>query len=309
MSSSARSLSENYLGILYMVAAGTGFVVNDTLVKLASEELPIPQIIVIRSLMALPPVLLFCWHQGFFRNLVEVGDRFLWLRTLGEIGGTATFLTALAHMHIASISAIAQLTPLAVTAAAALLLGEKVGIRRWSAILIGFLAVLLIVRPGTASFSVWSLLALICVGFVVLRDLSSRAMAPATHPLTVTVISLATLIPLGFAMSVWEPWVMPTPRALACCLGSAIALSFAYVLIVEAMRHGEVSVVAPFRYVVLVWAIVIQIAVFAVWPDAPTLIGSAILVATGLYTVYRERKVKGPGAPLSAAPATVPPPT
>jgi drug/metabolite transporter (DMT)-like permease len=309
MSASARSLSENYLGILYMVAAGTGFVVNDTLVKLASEELSIPQIIVIRSLMALPPVLLFCWQQGFLRNLFEVGDRFLWLRTLGEIGGTATFLTALAHMEIASISAIAQLTPLAVTAAAALLLGEKVGIRRWSAILIGFLAVLLIVRPGTASFSVWSLLALICVGFVVLRDLSSRAMAPTTHPLTVTVISLATLVPLGFAMSVVEPWGAPTARALACCLGSAVALSFAYVLIVEAMRHGEVSVVAPFRYVVLVWAIIIQVVVFAVWPDALTLIGSAILVATGLYTVYRERKVKGPGAALSAAPATVPPPT
>ena len=86
-------------------------------------------------------------------------------------------------------------------------------------------------------------------------------------------------------------------------------LSIAYVLVVHAMRHGEVAVVAPFRYVFLIWAILIQIGVFAVWPDRLTLIGSAILAATGLYTVYRERKLKGRQAPLIVAPAAVPAPS
>lgn len=300
-------LNENYRGILYMIAAMTGFIVNDTFVKLASEDIPIPQIIVLRSVIALPLAVLFCWHQGVLGNVLVLGDRFLWLRTLGELGGTATFLTALARLDLANITAIAQLTPLAVTAAAALFMGERVGIRRWSAILIGFLAVLLIIRPGTDGFNLWSLLALSCIGFVVLRDLSSRAMPHTIEPLTVAVLSLVMLIPLGVALSAFEPWQAVTPRSLAFCVGSAAALSVAYVLVVRAMRHGEISVVAPFRYVVLVWAILIQIGVFAVWPDNLTLIGSAILVATGLYTVYRERKVKGPGAQLASAAA--PPPT
>jgi drug/metabolite transporter (DMT)-like permease len=129
---------ENYRGILFMVAAMTGFIANDTFVKLASESIPIPQIIVLRSLIALPLVLLFCWYQGLLGNLLALGDKFLWLRTLGELCGTAAFLTALARLDLANITAIAQLTPLAVTAAAAIFMREKVGIRRWSAIVIGF---------------------------------------------------------------------------------------------------------------------------------------------------------------------------
>jgi drug/metabolite transporter (DMT)-like permease len=297
---------ENYRGILFMVAAMTGFIANDTFVKLASESIPIPQIIVLRSLIALPLVLLFCWYQGLLGNLLALGDKFLWLRTLGELCGTAAFLTALARLDLANITAITQLTPLAVTAAAAIFMREKVGIRRWSAIVIGFLAVLLVIRPGTEGFNGWSLLALSCVGFVVLRDLSSRAMAYSIEPLTVTAISLLALIPLGLALSAFEPWQPVSSHALAYCAGSAATLSVAYVLVVRAMRHGEISVVAPFRYVVLVWAILIQIAVFSTWPDGLTLIGSAVLVATGLYTVYRERKVKGGGPLLAAAPVAVP---
>jgi drug/metabolite transporter (DMT)-like permease len=302
--------SDNTRGILYMVAACTGFIVNDTFVKLASADMSIPQVIVIRSLIALPLVVLFCWRQGVLGNLRCLGDRFLWWRTVGEIGGTATYLTALARLEIANATAIAQTTPLAVTAGAALFLGEKVGIRRWSAIVIGFFAVLLVIRPGMEGFNAWSLVTLSSVGFIVLRDLASRAMPASIHPLTVTVVSLAVLIPLGLFMSPFEPWRPVTGPALLYCLGSAVTLSVAYVLIVLAMRFGEVAVVAPFRYTFLLWAIVIQVVVFAVWPDALTLAGSAALVATGLYTVYRERKVKGPAkAQLTAPPATVPPPT
>jgi drug/metabolite transporter (DMT)-like permease len=303
----AVSPSENYRGILFMVAACTGFIFNDTCVKLASEDIPVPQVIVLRSLVALPLVFAFCWQQGVLRNIAAVGERFLWLRTLGEIGGTATYLTALAQLEIANITAIAQLTPLAVTAAAALLMGERVGIRRWSAIAIGFLAVLIIIRPGMAGFNAWSLLALGSIGFVVLRDLATRVMPLHIHPLTVTLVSLATLVPVGLAMTPLEPWRPLTLPALAYCVLSALTLSVAYVLVVKAMRHGEISVVAPFRYVFLIWAILIQVVVFAVWPDVLTLVGSAILVATGLYTLYRERVVRGRAAPAARAAASLAP--
>lgn len=305
----APTASDNQRGILYMLAACTGFIVNDTFVKLASEDISIPQVIVLRSLIALPLVVLFCWRQGVLGNLKCLGDRFLWWRTLGEIGGTATYLTALARLEIANATAIAQTVPLAVTAGAALFLSEKVGIRRWTAIGLGFLAVLLVIRPGLEGFNPWSLLTMTSVGFVVLRDLASRAMPLSIHPLTVTVVSLAVLIPLGLAMSPFEPWRPVTTAALLHCIGAALTLSVAYVLIVQAMRFGEVAVVAPFRYTFLIWAIIIQVVVFGVLPDALTFLGSGLLVATGLYTLYRERKVKGAAAQLTTASATVPPPS
>jgi drug/metabolite transporter (DMT)-like permease len=306
---SARPLSDNYRGILYMLASCICFIVNDTFVKLASADLPIPQIIVIRSLIALPVVILFCWQQGLLVGLFRIPDRFLVWRTVGEVGGTATYLSALAHLEIANATAIGQLNPLAVTAGAAIFLGEKVGVRRWTAIAIGLFAVLLVIRPGTAGFNAWSLMALSSIFFVTGRDLASRLMPLSVHPMTVTVVSLVALIPLGLLMSIFEPWEAVTRPALLYCFGAAVTLSVAYVLIVQAMRFGEVAVVAPFRYSFLLWALLIQIFVFSVLPDGLTLLGSALLVATGIYTLYRERKVKGEKAgALTGVSATVPPP-
>src|SRR5882757_1894229 len=302
--------SDNTRGILFMLGCCVCFIVNDTFVKLASADFTIPQVIVLRSLMALPLVVAFCWRQGTLEKLWSVRDRFLGLRTVAELGGTAAYLTALARMDIAVSTAIAQTTPLAVTAGAALFFGEKVGWRRWSAIAIGFAAMLVIIRPGGSGFSPWSLLVLLTVAFVVMRDLSSRRMAPWIDPIAVAFVSLVALIPLGLALSVFEPWRPITSSALIYCFAAALTLIIAYVLIVSAVRLGEISVVAPFRYSVLLWAILIQIVVFGVWPDRWTLIGSAILVATGLFTIYRERKVKGSAkAELTSLPAIVPPPT
>jgi drug/metabolite transporter (DMT)-like permease len=291
-----------------MLACCTGFILNDTFVKLASEDISIPQVIVIRSLMAMPLVAVFCWHRGTLGSLTRIGDRFLWLRTAAELGGTACYLTALAHMDIAVSTAIAQTTPLAVTAGAAFFFGERVGWRRWSAIAVGFIAVLIIIRPGAAGFSAWSLLVLSTVGFVVCRDLASRRMADWVDPIATTFIALLALVPLGLALTAFEPWRPLTGAAFFYCFCSAVTLSVAYVLVVSAVRLGEVSVVAPFRYSILLWAILLQITVFGVWPDRWTLIGSAILVATGLYTVYREHKVKGDHVPLSAGVSATAPP-
>ena len=304
----AQSLSENSRGILFMLGAMAGFILNDTCVKLASEDLSVGEIVVVRSVIALPVVVLIGVQQGAFGNLRLMAERFIWLRAVGELGATVFYLTALAHMDIANSTAIIQIVPLAATGAAAMLLGERVGIRRWSAIAIGLAAVLLIIRPGMQGFNAWSLSALVAVGFVVLRDLSSRMLPAETHPLAVSCLSLVAMIPLGLAMLPFSFWAPLTMRGLLLCAASGLLLSAAYVMITQAMRHGEIAVVSPFRYAILLLAIVIQIVVFSVWPDALTLIGSAILVATGLYTLYRERQIKGTGATLTSRPATFPPP-
>lgn len=304
----AQSISENSRGILFMLGASAGFILNDTCVKLASEELSIGEIVVMRSIIALPVVVLIGWQQGAFGDLRLMAEKFIAWRAVGEVGATAFYLTALAHMNIANSTAIIQIVPLAATAAAAILLGEKVGIRRWSAIAIGLAAVLLIIRPGLEAFNAYSMLALIAVGFVVLRDLASRMLPAATHPLTVSCVSLVAMIPLGLLMLPFSFWAPLTLRGVLLCAGSGLLLSFAYVMITQAMRHGEIAVVSPFRYAILLLAIIIQIVVFSVWPDTLTLFGSAILVATGLYTLYRERRVKGSAAALTSEPAAYPPP-
>ena len=288
----AHTASGNSRGILYLLATTIGFILSDTFVKLASEDLSVAQIIIVRSLIAAPAVTLVAWQRGAFANFRGLAERFIALRAFGEVGATALYLSALARMEIANATAILQTVPLAATAAAALFMGEKVGIRRWSAIAVGLLAVLLIVRPGLAGFNGWSLVALASVAFVVLRDLSSRLLPESTNPLAVSALSVFVMIPLGLLMLPFESWEPLTTRALLYCAGSGLFLSISFVLITLAMRSGEISVVAPFRYAILLWAVIIQVAVFSVWPDATTLIGSFILVATGLYTLYRERKVK-----------------
>lgn len=305
----ASTLSENSRGILFLLATVTGFIISDTCVKLASQELSVAQIIVVRSVIALPVVALLGWRMGAYSNLRGMAERFIGLRVFGEVGATALYLSALAHMDIANSTAIIQTVPLAATATAALFLGEKVGIRRWTAIAIGFLAVLLIIRPGLSGFNAWSLVALVSAAFIVLRDLSSRFLPAATHPVAVSTLSLASMIPLGLAMLPLSYWAPLTPRALLLCAASGLFLAASFVFITHAMRHGEISVISPFRYAILLWAVVIQIVVFSVWPDALTLIGSVILVTTGVYTLYRERKVKRLADASSGVAATTAPPS
>lgn len=289
---SFQALSDNSRGIVFMLAAVTAFIFSDTCVKLASDELSIAQIIVVRSLIACPFVVLLGLRQRAFRNMRAMAERFMALRVLGEVAATALFLTALAHMEIANATAVLQIVPLATTAAGALFLGEKVGMRRWSAIFIGFLAVLLIIRPGLEGFTGWSLLALASTGFIVLKDLSSRLLPLSTHPLAVSAWSIVAMVPLGFAMLPFEYWAPLTLRGTLLCAVAALFLSLGFVLITYAMRHGELAVVQPFRYAILLWAVLIQIVVFSAWPDSLTLLGGAILVATGLYTLYREARRK-----------------
>jgi drug/metabolite transporter (DMT)-like permease len=300
-------VADNRRGILMMIGASTAFIASDTLVKLAAESLPIGQIIFLRGLMVAPLLLGFGLYVSGRRVFEPIRHRIVWWRTFGEVGATALYLSALAHMPIANSTAILQVVPLAVTAAAAIVLGEKVGIRRWTAISVGLAAVILIVRPGAEGFNVWSVAALASVAFIVLRDLASRVL-PNSLPISgVTGLSATIVTLFGAAMLPFGGWNPLTPALFITVFGSAVALAFGYVLIVLAMRNGEISVVAPFRYIILLWAILAQILVFAAWPDALTLVGSAILVMTGLYTLYRERKVIPEPAARPAAQAQMPP--
>ncbi|MXU66374.1 DMT family transporter [Oceanomicrobium pacificus] len=282
--------SDNLRGALFMAISMAAFTLNDAMMKLATAELPLFTAIFLRGILASVLIAALAWSQGALTFRFSRGDRpFVALRTFAEAATTVCFLTALMHMPLANISAILQSLPLAVTFAAALFLGEKVGWRRWSAILIGFAGVMLIVRPGSEGFNIYAVLALVAVAFIVLRDMATRKLSPDVPSLSVALLASLAVTALGGVMSVGTPLPDLTLWSVGPLVLAALFLIAGYIFIILAMRVGDVAFVSPFRYTALVWAIGLGLLLFNEWPDAWTWAGSAIVVATGIFTFYREQ--------------------
>lgn len=277
-------------GILAMLACCLFFVINDTLVKLAGETMPLGQILFLRGLVSTTAIGLIAWRVGALRNFRSHFSRFVGWRTFGEVVATLLYLTALMHLPIANASAIAQTVPLVITAAGALFLGERVGPRRWAAVVVGFAGVLLIVRPGGDGFNVYALVALASVLAISLRDITTRMIPPTTPTLFVTFVATAAVNVVGAGLAVTEDWGAMGSRETALIFGSAVFVLLGYVFSIVAMRNGDVSIVAPFRYSFIPYAIILGIFVFGDIPDAITFLGIAIVLLTGAYTFWRERQ-------------------
>lgn len=284
-------LKENGKAILAMLVAMAAFIGNDALVKIVYETVQLGQIIVVRGLIAIIMIIILSYVTGVHREFRHLANRMVFLRALGEVGATLCYLIALMHMPIANITAILQVLPLMVTGAAAIFLGAPVGWRRWTAIGVGFVGVLIIVRPGVEGFDQWSILALVGILFMVLRDLTTRMMPVEVPTFGVTLVTCAGVLLLGFGVVGVEGWEPMTLVDLAYLAAAAACLLAGYVLLIVAMRIGDISLVSPFRYSIIVWAIMIGYFVWGDVPDALTLLGTAIVVATGIYTVLRERRV------------------
>ncbi|PWE29389.1 EamA family transporter [Maritimibacter sp. 55A14] len=281
--------SDNMRAALFMATGMAGFTLNDTCVKLVTAHLPLFETIFLRGLATIVMLAVLCAVQGHLHFRIPRPDlRVIGWRTFGEIGATICFLTALMHMPLANITAILQSLPLAVTLAAAVFLAEPVGWRRMAAIAVGFAGVMLIVRPGTEGFDRYSVLALVAVAFVVLRDLSTRRLSPGVSTAMVSLLTALAITTMGGLVSLAEGWVMPRPADLALVVLAGVFIVGGYVFLVAAMRVGEIAMVAPFRYVSLVWALVLGWAVFGDFPSSLTLLGAGVVVGTGLFTFYRE---------------------
>jgi drug/metabolite transporter (DMT)-like permease len=284
--------TDNFRGAFFMAVAMAGFVLNDTMMKLVFADLELLQAIFLRGLLLSLLLGLLALPRRELLHRPSRGDaRALGLRVAGEIGSAVCFLTALYHMPIANATAIIQVIPLAITLAAAMFFGEKVGWRRYSAIAVGFAGVMIIVRPGAEGFNAYAFWAVAAVGFMVLRDLSTRRFSPAIPTLYVafvTAILTASFAGLASLTGEWQPLAWESFGLLAASSGFLV---FGYLFSIKAMRVGEVAFVSPFRYTILVWAILLGIVVFGDIPDGWTLTGAAIVVATGIYTFYRERRL------------------
>lgn len=268
------------------------FTLNDACMKAAMEEVPLFQSLFLRGLATTLWMLILARMMGGLKLRLGRRDRVLVLiRNVTEVGSAYFFMTAISHMPLANASAIMQALPLSVTLAGALFLGEAVGWRRLSAILVGFAGVLLIVRPGVEGFNLYSVYPLIVVGLVTVRDLLSRQLSAEVPSMTVAFFNALSVMVFFGAGSVFVDWAPMTGRATLLLGAASVLIIGGYICAVAAMRVGEIALVAPFRYTSLLWALLLGFVVFGDWPAVPTLVGAAIVVATGVYTFYRERNM------------------
>ena len=274
-------------GMAAMSVAVSVFAINDALTKLAN--LPTGETMAIRSAIAgalLFAVIAASGQLHLFRTLM---NRAVVIRTIGDVVATVLFLLALFQIPLSNALTIVQVTPLAITAAASVVLREQVGWRRWSAVAAGFLGVVIVVHPGLAGFQAASLLTLLSVVGITARDLSTRFIPAAVPGLLVTLIASFANSLAGFGVGLFETWTPPPALALLELLGSGAFLSLGHELTIFAMRHGEMSAIAPFRYVAIPLAIVLGFLIWGDQPDVFTLIGTALIIAAGVYTFARER--------------------
>jgi len=283
----------NLNGILLVIGAMAAFTLEDALIKQLSDWFPTGQILIILGLGAggIFAALALATRQPLF-------SRRAWrpaslLRALSEAVAATAFVIALSLVDISVVAAVFQATPLAITMGAALVFGEQVGWRRWSAIFIGFAGVLLIIRPGLEGFEPAAALVLVSVAGVVVRDLSTRVISSDVSSLVVSFQGFASLI-LSGAILLWlqgaEP-VRPTPAQVCLIAGTLVFSVTGYYAIVRAMRVADASALQPFRYTRLVFSIIAGVLVFGERPDALTLTGAALIIATGLFTFLRERQI------------------
>ncbi|QOL82835.1 DMT family transporter [Pseudooceanicola spongiae] len=295
-------MTDNVKAALLMMGALAMLALNDTAIKTMALTIPLFQIVVLRNGVTTLALGFSILRGGKLPRLSRRDLALSLLRGVGEVGAAYFYLIALVAMPFANVVAILQSAPLVVTLAAALFLGEKVGWRRLSAILVGFVGVLLIVRPGTEGFDIFALDVLISVGFITLRDLATRRLSREAPAMTVTAITSSMVLAFFVVLGLDEPWVPMSAWSIVLTFVAAGFVLGSYLTTIQAMRIGEISFVSPFRYTSLLWALLLGFVLFGEWPQALTLIGAAIVVASGLFTLYRERKT---GQPVPQGPEVI----
>lgn len=278
----------NRRGILAMSAAMASFVANDSLVKLVSESLPAAQLIFLRGVFATGLLLGIAVLLGAHRGLASLGSRRVLLRAGFDGFATLAYLTSLFHLPLANATAINMATPLFITLFAVVAFHERVSAARWLAIATGFVGVLLVVQPTGAAFNAYALL---CLGGTLLhagRDLTTRTIDARIPAILITLSTAITVTVLSGLWSLAQPWQVPSSVQLMQLAAASVFLSGGYYLIIIAMRGGEMSLIAPFRYTGLLFALVLGWALWGDVPNALARVGIALIVGAGLAMLRRR---------------------
>lgn len=282
----------NLNGILLVVASMAAFTMEDTFIKNLSSSVAVGQVLIMLGLGSMAMFYVLARVQGHSVLMPRAWRMQPVLRAVTEAISAFGFAGALSLVDISTVAAVFQATPLAITMGAALFLGEQVGWRRWSAVCVGFIGVLMIIRPGLDTFDPAVLLVLLAVAGVATRDLMTRVMDSAIPSSVISFQGFLMLIPAGIALLALLPGETRMLHGLEWAqIGGGVLFGvLGYYGIVAAMRIGDASAVTPFRYTRLLFSILIGMIVFGERPDLMTLLGAALIIASGLYTVVREQR-------------------
>jgi drug/metabolite transporter (DMT)-like permease len=273
----------------WMMLGIAGYVTNDALIKLAAEDLPLFQAIFLRGCWVCLVLIALNIYQGSLRSLRQHLSKPIALRLVCETLGTICYLSALTRLPLAGLTAVLQVVPLVVVFVAARLLREPVSLQRVSAVLLGFVGVLLVVKPGAASFSGWYFLGFATVVFIVIRELATRRISDSAPTQVVALMTAISITVMGLSLSFFEGWGPMGTGSTLLLLGAGVFLTVGYVASVATVRIGELSFSAPFRYSVIVFSIILQIVVFGEIPDILTFVGSAIVAGAGLWAFWADQ--------------------
>lgn len=284
---------ENLLGIGLMVLAMLGFAIEDSLIKILTNTLPVGQILIMIGIGGTATFYVLAKSNGQSFDPAIVLNPWVVLRTLSELFGTAFFVLSLALVPIVLVSALIQVSPLMVTLGAALILGEAVGIRRWSAIFIGLTGVLIVLRPWGADFDPALIFCLLGVIGLSVRDIATRRVPKDAPNFILATLGFGSTIPAGIILTIFNPGIMaPSGIDLGLVAASIVIGVIAYYCIINAMRLGEVSAVVPFRYSRMIFGAAIGVMYFSETLDFWTIVGSVIIIVTGLYSLWREARLR-----------------
>ncbi|MCS5592364.1 MAG: DMT family transporter [Gammaproteobacteria bacterium] len=292
MTDSASKISANRLGIVLMIASMAFFTMADLFLKFSSEFVTTGQITLVLGVGGtfMFWVLLARKGETVFSQVFYEAP--VILRTAGELVATLFIILALTYASFTAVAVILQTLPLLLTLCSFLFLKERVGIHRLSAILLGFGGVLLIIRPGTDGFDVYSLLAILAVIGMTMRDFGSRLVGNHVSNERLAIFGTLGQIILGIGLMAFEEeHSMPSLEVALYLVGMVVFASVAVLLVTKAMRTGEISAVSPFRYSRLFFGLLVGVFVLGETVDQIMIFGSAIIIFAGLYLWLRERKI------------------
>jgi drug/metabolite transporter (DMT)-like permease len=276
-------------GPLFMIVSTGSYIVNDTMMKLATAGLPPYEVLFLRgaaaTLWGIPMLLAL----GYGRQMPLMMEKRVLARNALELGAILAYVVALANMQIADSTALGQVTPLLVMLGASLLFGERIGAVRMLLIGLGFVGAIMIAQPTMQGISVYALLALANAALAAARDLAGRRVASETPGMIVAISAvLVVLAGAGIAHLLTERWVVPGPHHLLLMAGAGFFLIFGHFFIFMAYRTGPTGVVAPFYYCFTVWAVVSGLLVFGQLPNMLAVGGIVLVVGSGLAIVLLD---------------------
>lgn len=288
---------ENSSAIIGMTTGMAAYVVSDALIKIALGELLVGQAIALRGICATAAVGAIAYWSGQLRWYGSLVSPMMLMRMATEVAASLLFFKALQGMTLADATSVLQSVPLIMTAASALLLGEAVGWRRWAATFVGLAGVLLILRPGSGTFGSVAMYAVGAVICISTRDLVTRLVPKEIPSILITTITSMSLLIAGLVMAVFEGWRPASVYSYALTLPAGVLIVFGHYTVIGALRSGDISVIAPFRYTSVPFSLVVGFAIWRDFPDAWSIAGALLVIAAGLYTLHRERVRLGRPSP------------